>query len=263
MRNVIYMLLLVCLFLTGCESVYLAGYAGSEYHHMETPFAAKDTLITAHYLKGGIQEGTKYYKKEKNDIEYLGYHYAISKDYFSFAVGANAFHGKYTVNSFTGESSDLNKAYDYWGGEVLAKVNLNIPVSDYFHWRIIGAQMSWNMERGPFYDFRDDLVRLEEEMEEGATFMDTATNLSFYGNTEFYFHPAKDFYLGINYALGFVLKHVSFSSIVGANIEYKNIGLKCNYREGTPSLLHASISTFNNKVNNNVNYWQFAVYYKF
>lgn len=263
MRKIIYLLILISLFFTSCQSVYLAGYTGSEYHHLETPFAQKDSTVTAHYLKGGIQEGVEYYKKEKNDIEYLGYHYAVSKNHFSFAVGGNAFHGKYTVNSFTGESANLNKGYDYWGGELLAKASFNLPITESFHWRIIGAQMSWNMERGPFYDFRDNIVKMDEEMEDGATFMDTATNLSFYGTTEFYFNPAKDLYIGMNYALGLILKHVSFSSVVGASMEYKGIGLKCNYREGTPSLLHASISTFDNKINNNVDSWQYAVYYKF
>ncbi|MGB5990079.1 MAG: hypothetical protein WBG43_10090 [Marinifilaceae bacterium] len=263
MKIILYAFVLISLFLSSCNSLYLAGYTGSEYHHLETPFAKKDSTVTAHYIKGGIQEGVKFYKKEKNDIQYVGYHYAISKSYFSFAAGVNAFHGNYTVNSFINESVSLNKGYDYWGGEILAKVNVNIPISEHLHWRIIGAQMSWNMERGPFYDFRDNIVKMDEAMEDAATFMDTATNLSFYGNTEFYFHPAKDLYIGINYAFGLIFKYLSFSSIVGANIEYKGIGLKCNYREGTPSLLHASIPTFNNKINNNIDSWQYAVYFKF
>jgi hypothetical protein len=256
-------ILFISICFVSCQSVYLAGYSGSEYHHLETPFAQADTTITAHYLKGGIQEGVEFYKNEKNDIQYLGYHYAISRDYIGFAIGANAFHAKYKVSSFIGNKEFLNQSYDYWGGEFLAKFNINIPISNVFHWRIIGAQMSWNFERGDFYDFRDDLIKLDDEMEDGTSFMDNATNISFYADTEFMFNPAKDLYMGFNSAFGFGIKYMNFNFVTGTNIEYKRVGLKCSYREGTPSLLYASISTFDNTVNNDVHSWEYGVYYRF
>jgi len=262
-NNIILILCISIVLLSSCQSLYQAGYAGSEYHHLETPFCHADTTVTAHYLEGGIQEGVEYYKNEKNDLQYLGYRYAISGRYFGFAVGGNAFHGNYKVNSFVDDMAHLNNSYDYWGGEFYAKTNLNIPITQFFHWRVIGAQISWNMERGPFYDFRDDLVKLDEEMEMGTTFFDSAASFSFYVDSEFLFNQAKDFYLGLSSALGTSMKYVNLSFVGGISLEYKGVGLKCSYREGTPSLVRATLSAFDNTVNNNVNYYQYSVYYKF
>lgn len=261
--NIYFLLFLSVIFLSSCQSLYQAGYAGSEYHHLETPFCHSDTTVTAHYLEGGVQEGVEYYKNEKNDIQFLGYRYALSGRYFGFAFGGNVNHGKYKVNSFVNEMSHLNKSYEYWGGEFLAKANVNIPISQFIHWRIIGAQISWNMERGPFYNFRDDLMKLDEEMEIGTTFFDTAASFSFYVDSEFLINPARDFYMGFSSALGTSMKYANINFVGGLSLEYKGIGIKCCYREGTPSLVRATLSAFDNTVNNNVNYYQYAIYYKF
>lgn len=166
------LLFLLLIISSSCQSLYQSGYATAEYHPMETPMNNQDTAVTAHYIRGGIQEGVEYYKGEKNDIQFGGYHYAISDKYFNFAVGVNAFHGDYTVNSFRDEQAYRNKSYTYWGGELMLKVNLNIPISKAVHWRVIGMQMCWNTERGDFYDFRKSLINLERDDKDAIMYME-------------------------------------------------------------------------------------------
>jgi len=259
----LYILVLVLITFSSCQSFYQAGLAGSEYQHLETPFNNTDTTTTAHYVKAGFQQGVEYYNNEKNDIQFLGYHYAVSRKYFGFAVGGNIFHGKYDVTSFVRDMEHLNKSYDYWGAEALIKFNFNIPMSSWCHWRIIGWQLTWNTERGAFYDFRDDMAKLDDEMEFGTSFMDEMTNLSFYVDSELLLNPATDLFIGLNGAFGTNIKHMNFNFVASSSIEYKSIGLKCLRKVGTPKLAHVYISMFDNTVKNEIYNWQFAVYYKF
>lgn len=248
---------------SSCQSLYQSGYVTAEYHPLETPMNTQDSTITAHYIRGGIQQGMEYYKGERNEIQFGGYHYAISNKSFNFAAGFNIFHGNYTVKAFSGKEAYRNQAYDYWGGELMIKANINIPISNVVHWRVIGLQLSWNTERGEYYDFRESLLNLDTDKEDSIIEMEDVFNFSMYLNSEILFNPVDKLYLGFNTALGMNMKHANICFVSGAKIEYYKLGLFCNIRESTIPLANATLSIFDNTVSDRNIFYQFGMYYQF
>lgn len=222
-------LILICIaFLSqSCKTYYDNGTVGGSYTYMHTPMAKKDTTISKSYISAKYNKDLTYYAKEKNESGELSYHYGISKSRINYAFGGGLFMGQYKVSNLKKELGNFNKNYLYYGGVIRAKVAYNWPISPNFHWRIIGVQGSWFIERGPFRDLRNGLIDVGDS-EEANFFKDSSstieemTNLSFYPYTEFSYRINNSFIITPNFGAGYKLNGLlAFRGFMGLNISYR------------------------------------------
>jgi hypothetical protein len=262
--NYYYTLITLLVILTsGCQNYYQGGFNGNEFSQMPTPIYKDNTTQRNHYINAGIAKGIEYYKTERNDVRYISYNYGVGAERITFAIGVKPYIGNYFVNTFEGELSNLNKKYNYWGVQTQCMFGINIPVSDKFHWRILNWQMSWDFERGDFYDFRKNMIKLDEELELGLRFVDDFTNIAGHGYSELIFIPSENISIGVLGGIGTSVKQMNISSFVGGSIEYQRFGIKATRMFFTPNLATIVIPIFNDKINTENDLWQLAVYYKF
>jgi len=113
----------------------------------------KNTTISVSY-----NEDVAYYLGEKNKSGEFSLHRSVSKPKINYAFVGGLYAGIYDVKNLSNSLEKLNKKYVYHGGIVRAKVAYNTIRSPNFHWRVIGIQGSWYLERGPFLDFKNDLI---------------------------------------------------------------------------------------------------------
>jgi len=226
LKTILLLLCIACLS-QGCKTYYGNGIAGGTYTYMHTPMSKKNTTICKNYISARYNKDLTYYAKEDNKFGELSYHHAVSKSYINYAIGGGFFMGQYKVANLKDELADLNKNYLYYGGVVRGKVAFNWPISPNFHWRVIGIQGSWLIERGPFRNFKKDLVDLGNS--EAGLFFKNATsttkdlsNFSFYPYTEFSCKIGPSFIITPNIGLGYKINGIAdFRTFMGLNVSYQ------------------------------------------
>jgi len=203
--------------ISACQAYYGDGTVGGSYSYMETPISVEDEVISKNYIGAKYNKDIAYYEKEKNESGEISFHHSVSKPKVSYAFGGGIFMGNYKVANLQGELIELNGNYNYYGGAIRGKLAYNWSINPHFHWRIIGLQGVWQIERGPFYDFkkREDLKLLSESISLDIT------NFSFYPYTELAVKLNDTFVLTSNLGLGYRLNNYSLSRFFGLNISYK------------------------------------------
>lgn len=249
--------------LMGCRSYYQGAFTGSEFNKMPVPIYKADETQRKHYISGGYGDGIKYYKREQNAFKFLGYNYSQSAKHFNFGVGAKLFTGKYNVNTFEEDLKKLNKDYNYWGFQAQCMFGYQIPFSEKFHWRALNWQLSWHLERGEFYQFRDDLIELDDKIELSLGFFDDFTNVAAHGYTEFLFMPVDKLSIGLLGGLGSSVKHMNIAAIIGGHIEFHRFGIQATRTFSSPNLGTSYITMFNGNSNLTNSPWQIGLYYMF
>lgn len=256
-------ILILSTLLTGCKSYYQGAFTGSEFNKIPIPTYKEGETKGKHYVSGGLGEGIKYYQNEQNTFKFISYNYGKAAKNFNIGVGGKLFLGDYNVKSFKDDLLDLNKKYNYWGFQAQCMFGFNIPISEKFHWRVANWQMSWHIERGDFYNFRDNIIQLDNNMERALGFFDDFTNFSAHGYTEFIFIPAERFSLGLLGGLGTSVKHMNIATMIGASIEFDHIGIQATRTFSTPNLASSFIAAFEGNTKTGNAPWQIGLYYKF
>jgi len=226
-------LCLLCsvLFIGACRTYYGDGLAGANYAHMQTPMAKKGESISKNYIGGKYNKDVNYYENEKNESYEVSYHHAVSKRCVNYAIGAFAFKGNYKVVDLQSSNKNLNKNYDYYGGGIRAKVAYNWSISPRVHWRIIGLQASWYMERGDYYNFKRDLIDLgefedEEIMKDMVGGIKDFTNITFHPYTEFVFRIGDSWQIIPHAGFGYKLNNLmSLRFFTGLNVSYRQFSI--------------------------------------
>lgn len=234
MKPIIHLVLLSgILFISSCRTYYGDGLSGGIYTQMQTPMAENDQTVSKNYIGGKYNNDVSYYENEKNESGEISYHHAISKNRVNYAYGVFVFMGKYKVADFKNTLENLNNNYDYYGGGIRAKVAYNWPISRNVHWRIIGIQASWYMERGDYYEFKKYLIDLnvfeDEDQEMLKNMIGTVndfTNITFYPYTELAFKIGDSWQITPHAGFGYKINRLaSFRFFTGINISYKQISI--------------------------------------
>ena len=222
------LILLCIIFLSqSCKTYYSDGIAGGTYTYMHTPMPEENTTISKHYISARYNKDLTYYAQEKNKSGELSYHYSVSKPHINYACGGGFFMGQYKVVNLKDKLAKLNNNYSYYGGAIRAKIAYNWPISPNFHWRVIGLQGSWLIERGPFRNFKDQLIdvgdfEVTNFFKNSTKVIKDITNFSFYPYTEFTCKIGDSFLITPNFGLGVKLNGIlAFRSFMGLNISYR------------------------------------------
>jgi hypothetical protein len=225
-------LLCIVFILNGCRAYYDEAMSGGDYAYMHTPiYDENDEDNSVNCLSAKYSKGVTFYENEQNKSGEISYHYGASEKNVSYALGAFVFGGRYNVTNLKGELSPLNDNYSYWGGGLRAKFALNWPVSQNFHWRVIGFQGTWYFERGSFYNFKKDMYDLGKSlevnmMEDFIGFTNDLTNITIYPYTEFAIKIGDSWSLTPNAGIGYKInRFCAFRSFVGINLSYKNFNI--------------------------------------
>lgn len=219
--------LLILLF-TSCKTYYGDGLVGGIYTPMHSQMADKDTSIVKHTIGVTYNQDIAYYLREKNQSGELSFHRSVSKPKVNYAFGGGLYAGTYDVKNLSNDLEKLNKKYIYHGGIVRAKVAYNAIKNPNFHWRVIGIQGAWYLERGPFLDFKNDLINTNNFdttgiLKHGTQTVRDFSNISLYPYTEFIFKAGESFTLSPSLGFGTKINEIlGFRGFLSLGISYKN-----------------------------------------
>lgn len=258
-------LLCSLLFTSSCRTYYGDGLAGGIYTHMQSPMAEGETSVSRHYIGGKCNEDVNYYENEKNESAELSYHYAVSAKRVTYAIGAFGFLGNYQVKNLPGKFEDLDGDHSYYGGGIRAKIALNIPLSSKTHWRVIGLQSSWHIERGDYSRFKHKLRQLEniengDAINSGINTRSDFSNLCFYPYTEFAIKIGDAWQLTPQIGFGLRLNELmALRGFAGLNISYKGFHVWGIVQDVGMSLDRVFLSDFNKRQMGDNNHFQLGM----
>jgi len=257
------------LFISSCRTYYGDGLAGGIYTHMQSPMAEGEESVSRNYFGGKYNQDVNYYENEKNESAELSYHHAVSEEHVTYAIGAFGFLGNYQVKNLPSKFEDLNGYHSYYGGGIRAKVAYNVPLSNKTHWRVIGVQSSWHIERGDYTRFKDKLRRLEniengDAINYGINTTHDFSNLSFYPYTEFAIKIGESWQLTPQFGFGFRLNElIALRGFAGLNVSYKGLHIWGTLQDVGMSLDRVLLSDFSSRQMGDNNHFQLGMAFSF
>lgn len=139
--------------LFSCASTYMygPGNLGHESRIFLTPISS-DSSQLQHYVTGrySLNAGQGYSPGESCNFGEASYHLGYSRKFISCGAGGMLFGGVYQVKKF-----EISPGWkNFYGFSASGQVALNIPLGNYFNWRILGVRSGLAMEGGELYNFR-------------------------------------------------------------------------------------------------------------
>lgn len=267
--TIYFSLLCSLLFTSSCRSYYGDGLAGGVYSPMQSPMAEGEESVSKNYFGGKYNQDVNYYEDERNESAELSYHHAVSEENITYAFGAFGFLGNYQVKNLPAGFEDLNGDHSYYGGGLRAKVAYNVALSTKTHWRVIGLQSSWHIERGDYTHFKDKLRKLEN-LEKGYTLnssinsTDDFSNLCFYPYTEFAIKMGDSWQLTPQVGVGFRLNEISaLRGFVSLNLSYKEFHVWGTVQDVGMSWDRVLLSDFSTRQMGDNNHFQLGMAFSF
>lgn len=254
---------------SSCKTYYGDGLAGGIYTHMQTPMTEGEESVSRHYIGGKYNQDVNYYEDEKNESAEFSYHYAVSEEHVTYAIGAFGFLGNYQVKNLPRKFEELNGDHSYYGGGIRAKVAYNIPLNNKVHWRVIGLQSSWHIERGNYSSFKNKLRRLEniengDAINSGINASHDFSNISFYPYTEFAIRLNDSWQLTPQFGFGLRLNElIALRGFAGLNISYKGLHIWGTVQDVGMSLDRVLLSDFSERQMGSNSHFQLGMAFSF